>query len=78
MVKKFAERANADVLRRAVERSQSMIDAQRAEDEKAKEQTVIDRRKQAMKEKVDQRREREEAALLKAREKATAKRMPQQ
>ena len=78
MVKKFTERANADALRRAAERSQTMIDAQRAEEEKAKEKAVIDRRKKAMQEKMDKRRQREEAALLKAREKAAAKRMAQQ
>ena len=48
MVKQFTERANADALRRAAERSQTMIDAQRAEEEKTKEQAVIDRRKKAM------------------------------
>ena len=37
MVGKFAERANADALRRAAERSQLMIDAQRAEGEQSKE-----------------------------------------
>ena len=43
MVGKFAERANADALRRAAKRSQSMIDAQWAEEEQSKEREAEDR-----------------------------------
>lgn len=78
MVRKFAERANAEALRRAAERSQSMIDAQRAEEEQAKERKVTEQREKVMKEKMAKRRARDEAAILKAREKAQAERMARQ
>ena len=41
MVKKFAERANDDALKKAVGRSQLQIDAQCAREGKAKEEAVI-------------------------------------
>ncbi len=78
MVKKFAERANADALRRAAERSQSMIDAQRAEEEQAKQNAITERRQKILKEKMNKRRARDEAAVLKAKEKAAAERMARQ
>lgn len=78
MVSKFAERANADALRRAAERSQSMIDAQRAAEEGAQERAILERREKIMKEKMAKRRARDEAAIMKAREKAAAERMARQ
>lgn len=78
MVKKFADRANADALRRAAERSQSMISAQRAEEEEAKQREIEEKRKAALQEKMDERRAREDAAIAKAKEKAAAERMARQ
>ena len=78
MVKKFAERANADALKKAAARSQQQIDAQRVREEKAKEEAVTEKRKQALKEKMAARRARDEAAILAARQKAEAKRMASQ
>lgn len=43
MVKKFAERANDDALKKAAARSQLQIDAQRAREGKAKEEAVIEK-----------------------------------
>jgi len=43
MVKKFAERANDDALKKAVGRSQLQIDAQCAREGKAKEEAVIEK-----------------------------------
>ena len=51
MVKKFAERANDDALKKAAARSQLQIDAQCAREEEAKEEASIEKRKQALKEK---------------------------
>jgi len=76
MVGKFAECANADALRRAVERRQSMIDAQRAEEEQSKEREAEDRQKASLQVKMDQRCAREDAAVAKAKEKAAAERTP--
>ena len=78
MVGKFAERANADALRRRAERCQSMIDAQRAEEEQSKEREAEDRRKASLQVKTDQRCAREDAAVAKAKEKAAAERMARQ
>lgn len=78
MVGKFAERANADALRRVAERCQSMIDAQRAEEEQLKEREAEDRRKTSLQVKTDQRCDREDAAVTKAKEKAAAERMARQ
>ncbi len=76
MVGKFAECTNADALRRTEERSQSMIDAQRAEEEQSKEREAEDRRKASLQVKMDQRCAREDAAVAKAKEKAAAERTP--
>ena len=78
MVKKFAERAIADALKKAAALSQLQIDAQRAREEKAKEEAVTEKRKQALKEKMAARRARNEAAILAPRKKAKAKRMASQ
>ena len=78
MVGKFAECTNADALRRTAERSQSMIDAQRAEEEQSKEREAEDRRKASLQVKMDQRCAREDAAVAKAKEKAVAERMARQ
>ena len=43
MVKKFAERANDDALKKAVARSQLQIDAQCAREGKVKEEAVIEK-----------------------------------
>ena len=68
MVGKFAECANADALRRAAERRQSMIDGQRAEEEQSKERVAEDRRKASLQVNMDQRCAREDAAVVKAKE----------
>lgn len=78
MVKKFAERANADALRRAAARSQASLDARRAEEDGARQRAEEEERKRVMKEKMDARRAADEAALLKAKEKADAERLARQ
>lgn len=55
-----------------------MIDAQRAEEEQAKQNAITERRQKILKEKMSKRRARDEAAVLKAKEKADAERMARQ
>jgi len=73
MVGKFAECANADALRRAAERRQSMIDGQRAEEEQSKERVAEDRRKASLQVNMDQRCAREDAAVAKAKKNGAAR-----
>ena len=72
MVKKLAARTNDDALKKAAARSQLQIDAHCAREEEAKEEASIEKRKQALKEKMTTCHARDEAAIFAARKKAEA------
>ena len=78
MVKKFAERANADALRRAAARSQASLDARRTEEQTSRQKEAELARSRVLKEKLDARRATDQAALVKAKEKADSERLARQ